>query len=214
MTPSATETPQSAILYIDEDLPGAVPQRFGKIFSEVHSIQCQFFLLMEKQGEGWSEPQPLPTSINTLSLHWTVSVADNYDLYFSAQEHGNTDIFLSRYIAEKYTDSIRVDAPVNTEEIELTPNIAPDGSYLLFTRIASNVDPPHLFITYALDSGWSQPTKVENVPYCISPIVAPDRSFVIYLSSPSPGETLPLSKSFIPENATQKVPGILRFLPI
>lgn len=106
--------------------------------------------MMEKQGEGWSEPQPLPTSINTLSLHWTVSVADNYDLYFSAQEHGNTDIFLSRYIAEKYTDSIRLDTPVNTEEIELTPNIAPDGSYLLFTRIASNFDPPHLFITYAL----------------------------------------------------------------
>ena len=141
--------------------------------------------MMEKQGEGWHEPQPLPASINALALHWTVSVADNYDLYFSAQEDGNTDIFLSRYSAGEYTDPIRLEAPVNTEEIELTPNIAPDGSYLLFTRLASRVDPPHLFITYSLDSGWSEPAMVENVPYCISPIVTPDRSFVIYLSSPS-----------------------------
>jgi len=141
--------------------------------------------MMDKQGESWSEPQSLPTSINALSLHWTVSVADNYDLYFSAQIDGNTDIFLSRYIEGEYTEPIQLDAPINTEEIELTPNIAPDGSYLLFTRIASNVDPPHLYITYALNSGWSEPVRIENVPYCISPIVTPDRSYVIFLSSPS-----------------------------
>jgi len=141
--------------------------------------------MMEKEGEGWGEPQPLPDSINALSLHWTVSVADNYDLYFSAQVDGNTDIYFSRYVDGAYTDPIRLDAPVNTELIEVTPNIAPDGSYLLFTRIASNTDSPYLFITYALDSGWSEPVMVENVSYCISPIVTPDRAFVIYLSSPA-----------------------------
>jgi len=69
MTPSATETPQSAILYIDEDLPGAAPQRFGKIFSEVHSIQCQFFLLMEKPFGGVAStvpPQFIPVNSNLI----------------------------------------------------------------------------------------------------------------------------------------------------
>jgi Tol biopolymer transport system component len=141
--------------------------------------------MMEKQGEGWGEPQPLPASINTLSLHWTISVDDNYNLYFSAQKDGNTDIFLSSYVEGMYTEPIRLDAPINTEAIELTPNIAPDESYLLFTRIASRTDPPHLYISYALDSAWSDPIRVDNIPYCISPIVTPDRSFVIYLSSPA-----------------------------
>jgi Tol biopolymer transport system component len=141
--------------------------------------------MVEKIDAGWSEPQPLPESINALALHWTVSVTEDYDLYFSANEDGNTDIFLSRFIDGAYTDPVRLDAPVNTEYLEITPNIAPDGSYLLFSRVESTQDPPYLFITYAQDSGWSEPVKIENISYCISPIVTPDRAFVIYMSSPS-----------------------------
>ena len=140
--------------------------------------------MMERQGEGWSEPQPLPPSINDLSLHWTVSVANNYDLFFSAQEDGNAEIFQSRYINGAYTDPIQLEDPVNTESIEITPNIAPDGSYMLFTRIASNRDQPYLYITFAVETGWSDPVRVDNIPYCISPIITPDRSFVIFMSSP------------------------------
>ncbi len=141
--------------------------------------------MMDKEGDGWSEPQPLPPSINELALHWTVSAAENYNLYFSANQDGNTDIFLSKYVNGEYTDPILLDAPINTSNLEITPNIAPDESYLLFTRIASRNDPPHLYISYSLDSDWSEPVRVENISYCISPIVTPDRSFVIYLSSPS-----------------------------
>jgi hypothetical protein len=257
--PSATATHQPIIDYLDSDLPGSVPQRFGKDFfsGEFHSAPSfspdgqtvwwggeygsqsiytsqfisgewtapttirfsdsitsyrdpfispdgrKFFFIstaaisgspstgkeniwmMEKQGDHWGEPEPLPSSINALALHWTVSVAENYNLYFSAQKDGNTDIFLSRYIEGTYSDPIQLDAPINTANIELTPNIAPDESYLLFTRIASRSDPPHLYISYKQELGWSNPMRVENVEYCISPIVTPDRSYVIYLSSPS-----------------------------
>lgn len=141
--------------------------------------------MMTKEGNGWSEPQPLPLPINELALHWTVSVAENYNLYFSANQNDNTDIFLSRYVNGAYTNPIQLDTPINTSDIEVTPNIAPDESYLLFTRIASRTDPPHLYITYALESGWSEPIWVENISYCISPIITPDRSYVIYLSSPA-----------------------------
>ncbi len=44
--------------------------------------------MMEKQGKGWGEPQPLPPSINELTLHWTMSVDNQYNLYFSAQKDG------------------------------------------------------------------------------------------------------------------------------
>ena len=259
MTPSVTETPQLTISFIDEDQPGAAPQRFGEGFfsgsfhsapvfapdgntvwwggeyrsATIYASQytsegwtepatisfsesitsyrdpfispdgAKFYFIstaaipgasvtnkenlwmMEKEADGWGEPKPLPDSINALALHWTISVADNYDLYFSAQEDGNTDIFLSQYLDGVYSDPIRLDAPVNSDEIEITPNIAPDGSYLLFTRLASRADQPHLYISYALASGWTAPVRIENVPYCISPIVTPDQAFVIFLSSPS-----------------------------
>lgn len=258
-TPLTVEPEISPIVYVDEDLPGETPERFGEGFfsGSFHSapvfapdgntfwwggeygsatIYTSHFVsdgwtepvtasfsesitsyrdpfispdgtkfyfistavipgtslsskenlwMLELEDVGWGEPQPLPDSINAMALHWTVSVANNYDLYFSAQEDGNTDIFISRYLEGIYTEPIRLDAPVNTEGIEITPNISPDGSYLLFTRLQSREDSPHLYITYAEDSGWTEPVRIENVPYCISPIVTPDRAYVIYLSSPS-----------------------------
>jgi Tol biopolymer transport system component len=258
-TPLTVEQKISPIVYIDEDLPGPVPERFGEeffsgsfhsapvfapdgktvwwggeygsatIYTSQYSSEgwtepttirfsesiasyrdpfispdgAKFYFIstaalpgisssskeklwmMALEDGGWGEPMPLPDSINALALHWTVSVANNYDLYFSAQEEGNTDIFFSRYQEGVYTDPIKLEAPVNTEGIEITPNIAPDGSYLLFTRSQSRGDSPHLYITYAEDSGWTEPVRIENVPYCISPIVTPDRAYVIFLSSPS-----------------------------
>jgi hypothetical protein len=140
--------------------------------------------VMEKNQDGWNAPQPLPDSINSHLLHWTISVADNYNLYFSAGPVNIQDIYLSKYIDGEYTEPILLDKPVNTSDLEITPNIAPDESYLLFSRLANRDSQPFLYITYALEDGWSEPQKIENIRYCISPIVTPDRRYVIYLSSP------------------------------
>lgn len=156
-----------------------------KDYSDELSPGKENIWMMTRQGEGWSEPQPLPLEINTLSLHWTVSVAANYDLYYSAGERGNKDIYLSRFVNGTYTNPVALDEPVNSNAMEITPNIAPDGSYLLFSRYTSEDETPYLYISYALESGWSEPVKVENIPYCISPIVTPDGAYVIYLSSAS-----------------------------
>ena len=257
--PTATEEPKATGVYIDADLPGSTPERFGEDFfsgsfhsspvfspdgktvwwggeygsATIYTSQFQtdgwtdpitinfsesirsyrdpfispdgqrlFFIstaaipgassstkeniwMMEKQGDGWREPQPLPDSINALDLHWTMSVADNYDLYFSAGPQGNKNIFLSRFVDGEYTEPVALDATVNSDEMEITPNIAPDGSYLLFTRYFSADEDPFLYISYALESGWSEAVMVENIAYCISPIITPDRAYLIYMSSPS-----------------------------
>ncbi len=78
-----------------------------------------------------------------------------------------------------------MDTTVNSEAMEITPNIAPDGSYLIFSRYTSQDENPLMNITYATETGWTEPIQVDNVPYCISPIVTPDGAYVIYLSSPS-----------------------------
>jgi hypothetical protein len=140
--------------------------------------------MVEKEGNGWGEPQPLPDTVNALNLHWTISVAENYNLYFSASPSEDSDIYLSRFIGGAYTEAEPLSSSINTTELEFTPNIAPDESYLLFVRLVNSSAPPFLYISYAQDDGWSDPQKVENIRYCISPIVTPDRMFLIYLSSP------------------------------
>ncbi|MBG0788820.1 MAG: exo-alpha-sialidase [Anaerolineaceae bacterium] len=141
--------------------------------------------MMVKDGAGWSEPQPLPQSINALSLHWTISVDAAYTLYFSAGEQGNKDIYVSKYIDGTYGEPVPLEATVNSDAMEITPHIAPDGSYLIFSRYTSQDENALMYITYATEEGWTEPVQVDNVPYCISPIVTPDGAFVIYLSSPS-----------------------------
>lgn len=141
--------------------------------------------MMEWESGGWSEPEPLPESINNLALHWTVSVASNYDLYFAANLDGNPEILKSLFLNGEYTEPALLGEPINSEFLEFTPNIAPDQSYLLFSRIKDNQSPAHLYISYATDNGWSEPARVENVENCISPIVTPDRKKVIYLNGSS-----------------------------
>ena len=138
--------------------------------------------MMEWESGGWSEPQPLPEAINSFDLHWTPSAASNYDLYFSANIDGNPEIMKSVYLDGTYTEPVPVGYPVNTEEKEFTPNIAPDQSYLIFSRVKDSTSPPHLYISYALDGGWTEAFRIENVENGISPIVTPDRKYVIYLT--------------------------------
>lgn len=141
--------------------------------------------MMEKDGTGWTEPQPLPQSINALDLHWTVSVDANYTLYFSAGESGDKNIYVSHYVDGIYGDPVLLDEAVNSAAMEITPNIAPDGSCLIFSRYTTQDETALMYIIYATDEGWTEPVRVENVPYCISPIVTPDGRYILYMSSPS-----------------------------
>ena len=142
--------------------------------------------VMYRDENGWSLPQPLPDAINSFLLHWTISAASSGNLYFSSGEFGIGDIYVSKFINGEYTDPELLGEGVNTsEELELTPNIAPDESYIIFSRMADENSTPYMYISYSQNGEWSQAKRIENVAYCISPIVTPDRKFVIYMGSPS-----------------------------
>ena len=141
--------------------------------------------MMEWVAGEWSDPRPLPEAVNNLQLHWTPSVASNYDLYFAASIDGNPDFFKAAFKDGTYSDPVPLGLPINTAELEFTPHIAPDQSYLLFSRAKDNTSPAHLFISFAHEGGWTEAVRVENVESCISPIVTPDQRYVIYLKDPS-----------------------------
>jgi hypothetical protein len=141
------------------------------------------YWMMDRESGDWGAPEPLPQAVNGLQLHWTPSVNLNYDFYFSANVDGDPDIYVAEFKDGAYLDPIPLSPSVNSPEMEFTPHIAPDGSYLLFARAKDGNTPALLYISYSQDGEWTDAVQVENVESCISPIVTPDGNYVIYLSS-------------------------------
>lgn len=142
---------------------------------------------VERKETGWGEPQPLSKEVNSFSLHWQVSVNNNRDLYFTSRDSVGEDIYFSRYLDGQYVTPEKLGDTVNTVELdETTPYIAPDGSYLIFTRIVDNGNGPiRLYISYAdSDGGWTEAVLIEQIRYGLCPLVSPDGLYLFLLNSP------------------------------
>ncbi|MDP2858347.1 MAG: hypothetical protein Q8P50_10265 [Bacillota bacterium] len=55
---------------------------------------------IERTADGWSSPTALPQAVNSLIIHWQLSVADNGDLYFAAKvaEKDDQDIYRAELV--------------------------------------------------------------------------------------------------------------------
>ncbi|MBN1295061.1 MAG: PD40 domain-containing protein [Candidatus Latescibacteria bacterium] len=90
----------------------------------------------ERKGVSWSEPEPLPSIINTEFDEFYPSVCRNGNLYFtSVRENGigNEDIFISRYIDGAYTDPRPLDTNINTPTYEFNSYVSPDEDLIVFS---------------------------------------------------------------------------------
>jgi Tol biopolymer transport system component len=68
----------------------------------------------------------------------------------------------------------------------MTPYIAPDGRYLIFSRYdPKNSSTIRLYISYAEDNGgWTQSALIAKIRYGLCPVVTPDGKYLLFLSSP------------------------------
>jgi WD40-like Beta Propeller Repeat len=141
--------------------------------------------VLMRRGDGWGKPRPLDEEVNALELHWQISVAANGDLYLGSVEPGLEDIYVSRMVDGRYVTPERLSDRINTDAYETTPYIAPDGSYLLFSRIEEGSAVARLYIAFPDGEGsWGQPVRVDSVSYGLAPVVSPDWKYVLFLSSP------------------------------
>ncbi len=139
---------------------------------------------VDRTAEGWSAPKPVDPSVNDYPHHWQISVDADHTIYFSSsipEGHGEGDIYFSKLKDGKWQKPVNLGPPVNTDKGEGMPFIAPDGSYLLFSRQYD------LYISYRKDdSGWNEPVnlgKPINSPSIdICPMVSPDGKYMFFLS--------------------------------
>ncbi len=136
---------------------------------------------VRRKGDGWGEPKPLPPVINSMSLHWQFSVAANGNLYFSSRtgDAATEGLYLSRYVNGVYGIPEFQGIPL------MAPCIAPDESYLLFSRFTPRG--MHLLMTVPDGAGaWREPVDItEKSNGKISgmcPIVSPDGKYLFIIN--------------------------------
>jgi ankyrin repeat protein/Tol biopolymer transport system component len=140
--------------------------------------------LADRTATGWSEPRPLDTVVNSANMHWAFSLDREGNVYFGGQgpdSRGSNDIYLARFRDGKYERPVNMGAPINSRLGENTPFIAPDGSYLLFSREYD------LWVSFPGEgSTWSEPVRlgpeVNSPSIELCPMVTADGKFLFFLS--------------------------------
>ena len=138
----------------------------------------------DRTGEGWSEPKLVDATVNDYPHHWHFSVDADHVIYFSSSVPdglGEGDIYRAKRVDGRWQKPENLGPPVNSDKEEGMPNIAPDGSYLLFSRAYD------LYISYRKDEGgWTEPQnlgKPINTPSLeLCPMVSPDGKYLFFLS--------------------------------
>jgi len=133
---------------------------------------------------GWSEPRPLDPNVNSVPKHWQFSLDDKKNLYFAGQAPGGLgmdDIYLAPFADGKYEKPVNLGGAVNSPGSETTPFIAPDGSYLLYSRQYD------LWVSFrGADGAWADPVnlgpEINSPSIELCPIVTADGKYLFFLS--------------------------------
>lgn len=139
---------------------------------------------VDRTADGWSEPKPLDPNVNSVDMHWAFSLDRDKNVYFAGRSpdgRGMSDISVARFKDGRYEKPVNLGEPVNSAAIEDSPFVAPDGSYLLFSRQFD------IWLSFrGSDGAWSPPVKlgpeVNSPAIEVCPRVTDDGRYLFFLS--------------------------------
>lgn len=144
---------------------------------------------VERDGVGWSNPRAIDAAVRAHPTHWQFSFNSSDDLYFASEveaAHGESDIYVAEWRGDdKYGEPANIGAAVNTDAREFCPFIAPDDSYLIFSRSTPNRR-SDLFISFRGEAGeWQEALNMGDVVNSehneTCPVVTPDGQYLFFL---------------------------------
>ena len=172
-------TPPAPASFVDEeargDVPFVAPDGRRLFFLSTRPLAAgtaggkENVWVVDREGDGWGEPRPLPPCVNDMHHHWQISVATNGNLYFSSNRSapGTQGVYVSRQVDGEYTEPEFLGIPGGS------PFIAPDESYLI-TEIHHGRD--NVLRVRRDDGTWSDPVSVREFHSVAGPCprVSPD----------------------------------------
>jgi WD40 repeat protein len=145
----------------------------------------------DRTSSGWSEPKPVSRAVNSLRIHWSISVSGNGTLYFQGERLDIDDsmgIYYSRLVDGEYAEPTKMGQEINKPGAMTTcPHIAPDESYMVFTLMGEGPEVSGIFISFKDESGkWRPAVMLEGGSVergGLSPRVTPDGKYLFYVNS-------------------------------
>jgi len=144
----------------------------------------------DRAGDGFGTPTPVGEAVWRHPTHWAFSVASSGNLYFTSypSEAGEgSDIFVSPFDGTTWGEPRPLGPGVNSDAAEDCPFVAPDESYILFTRIDPAHYNPDLFISRRQpDGSWGEaeplPAPINSEATETYGVVSPDGRYLFFLS--------------------------------
>lgn len=154
--------------------PGTVPDNWGIWRSH-------------RMEDSWGSPEfvAIPGMEERVFSH--PSVTNEGRLYFHSykQDFSDMSLFVANPIGEHFAAAEKIDLPEWRDENVLTAFVAPDESYLLFTKKWNDMLTHEIFISYQLDGAWQPPVKLNdaiNTNNLGNPFVTVDGHYLFYAS--------------------------------
>jgi Tol biopolymer transport system component len=174
-------TPDGKKMFCTSFRPGAVSREKETIW------------YAERSQSGWSDLKPISSALNETPLHWSISVSNSGTLYFQFQDAsgkspgGIGDVYYSKLVNGEYTKPVSIGSAINTPATETCPHIAPDESYIVFTRFdETDVKNTGIFISYKdKSSNWLPAVMAEGGTKekgGLSPRISPDGKYLFYVN--------------------------------
>lgn len=149
-----------------------------------HEADKQNVWWVRRTSDGWSKARTLGAAVNSMPLHWQISVTGSGALYFATDGMG--DIYRATLRGGKASRPVRLGDAVNTDATECCPFVSSDGALLLFAR-STSAHGADLFVGFRTSAGaWSTGVnlgrEVNTDAHDLCPIVSPDGEYLFFLS--------------------------------
>jgi hypothetical protein len=163
------------------------------------TVNQQDIWYIEKTETGWSLPKNIGFPVNTSNIESEPTVTRNLTLYFVGYFEGGKNkygIYKSELIDGSYQMPELLPKNINTKDLDWTPFVAPDESYLLFSSFREGgFGSGDLYISYKnSDNSWTDPVnlgpKINSAGNERYPYVSPDGKYLFFVSDKADPELL------------------------
>jgi hypothetical protein len=141
----------------------------------------EYFWWIERDSNGWSEPELVDSAVNKFKYHWQFCVAADYSLYFGLKG----DLHRAEYIDGHYLELAPVPGDLNSKQYEEgLPCLAPDESYVVFARVHQMMG--DLWVSFKRSDGtWSPALSLGDAVNTkaseLCPQITPDGQFLMFM---------------------------------